>query len=81
MSMKAVLRKIQAATRMLVSAVQKVVLTVTLFLVYVFGFALTIPLVLIFDRPLARRKPADLPTYWEDARGYEPDYEKSLRQS
>ena len=64
-----------------VRAVQKVVLTVSLFVVYFLGVGLTRLLAMAFDRRLVRGTPVGRDTYWLDARGYDPDPGQAARQS
>ncbi|MBT4277569.1 hypothetical protein HOD96_02360 [Candidatus Falkowbacteria bacterium] len=64
----------------MVKKAQKVIVAILLFLLYIFGFGLTAIILLIFNRKLLGFKKRDKNTFWEDAKGYETDTAKNLRQ-
>jgi len=60
---------------------QKVLITVLLTLLYVFGFGITFLFASLFKRRLLRRSGATGDTFWRAATGYEPGMDDSIRQS
>jgi len=76
--MLATLRKIFGV---IIGAVQKVVLAVSLFLVYFAGIGITWVPVMLFGRGTLRRTPPDQDSFWVNAEGYEPDMESARRQT
>lgn len=67
--------------RRLVRAVQRRVMTVSLFLTYVFGMGLTVVFAWIADRELVRERREERDSYWEDAEDYVPDEALADHQS
>lgn len=65
----------------LVMAVQRALVTAALFLLYIFGFGLTLLAVKLFSRRLLSGPAEDAPSFWMDAEGYEPDKADCLRES
>ena len=65
----------------LLAAVQKALVNVSLFLLYVFGFGLTLLAVKLFDRRLLRGTDEDDISFWRQPEGYEPDRADCLRES
>jgi cytochrome c biogenesis protein CcdA len=65
----------------LIPAVQKALVTAALFLLYVFGFGLTLLAVKLFSRRLLSGPAEDAPSFWLEAEGYEPDRADCLRES
>ena len=83
--MKALMIRIKSfldtLTRVLIRAVQKVLLVVLLSLLYVVGMGMTVALAALFDRRLLGRTAKDAPSFWVEADGYEADRAALLRQS
>jgi len=63
-------------------AVQQVVVTVLLFLLYTIGFGITRVSASVFGRRHLKLydSPLKEDSYWRDAEGYEPEMEQLLRQ-
>ena len=64
-----------------VRVVQKVMITILLTILYFVGFGIAWALAWVFNRKIVKRDISTKDTYWEEADGYEPDMENSLRQS
>ena len=60
---------------------QKIFITIVLFIIYIFGFGITLILVILFNRRLLGGTIEDKDTFWRNAEGYEPDLNDSLQQS
>jgi len=65
----------------LVRVIQKILITVSLILIYFLGFGLTLFFVALFNRKLIYNNFKIKDSSWLDAEGYGPDLEESLRQS
>lgn len=65
----------------LVAAVQKALVAAALFLLYIFGFGLTLLAVKLFNRRLLRGAEESGSSFWLEAEGYEPDRADCLRES
>jgi hypothetical protein len=65
----------------LVRAIQKILITVLLFFVYIFGFGLTLVWAMIFKRELLGRGIKMSSSFWRKADGYEAHFEDAMRQS
>lgn len=75
-------KKLRRALEIFIMAVQKIVITLLLGLLYIIGFGLTAFFALIFNRKILRdAKPKGSDSYWEDAEHYEEDLEQCTRQS
>jgi len=75
------LDRIKRLTAALVLRVQKVLVTVSLFLLYIVGFGLTRALAAVFQRRLLAGRPADAESFWLEAEGYEADAASLARGS
>ena len=64
-----------------VGAVQRALVGVSLFLLYVLGLGITKALVAVFDRRLLGRRDPEADTYWTDAEGCSPGMEQLERGS
>jgi hypothetical protein len=73
--------KLRDATKVVIRLAQRVVMAVSLFLVYFFAVGLTKALALVFQRHLVRWDPPGQDSYWVTAQGYDPDPERSLHQT
>ena len=73
--------KIKAFVKKYIIFVQKILITISLFILYVFGFGVTVLLAAVFDRRLLGKKAVTGNTFWLAATGYEPDIERCERQS
>lgn len=65
----------------IVRLIQKLLVTIFLFLIYVFGFGLTAIFTLVFNRHLLRKGSKNEDTFWNQAKDYEANIEDNLRQS
>jgi len=65
----------------LVRVIQKILITVSLILIYFLGFGLTLFFVALFNRKLIYNNFKIKDSSWLDAEGYGTDLEESLRQS
>jgi hypothetical protein len=65
----------------LIAAVQKALVSGALFLLYIFGFGLTLLAVKLFDRRLLRGPGPGDASFWRQPEGYEPDRADCLRES
>ena len=75
------LARIKIIIRTFVTVIQKTVVTISLFLIYVFGFGLTIISILLFNRDILITRRDKKDGFWVGAKDYEADMERSLRQS
>jgi hypothetical protein len=64
----------------IIEKIQKIIVTILLFMLYIVGFGLTAFAALIFRRKLLGLDKKTSNTFWEDAEGYEADINKNLRQ-
>lgn len=65
----------------LVRVMQKILITVLLFFVYIFGFGLTFIWAVIFKRELLGHRIKMSSSFWKKADGYEAHFEDAMRQS
>ena len=61
--------------------IQKILITTSLFVLYIVGFGITLFFVTIFNRRLLRIKRKEAGTFWQKAEGYEADIQEFIRQS
>jgi len=61
--------------------IQKVIVTIFLFLIYVFGFGVTVIFMMLFNRDILIIRSDKKDTFWGKAKDYETDIESSFRQS
>lgn len=61
--------------------IQEILVTILLFLIYVFGFGLTAIFTLVFNRHLLRKGSKNEDTFWNEVKDHEANMEDSLRQS
>ncbi|MDD5730483.1 MAG: hypothetical protein PHN57_05095 [Candidatus Omnitrophica bacterium] len=64
-----------------VGVIQKILIKVLLFFVYILGFGITLILIFIFKRGLLSRGVDSGGSYWSEAKGYEPNLEECSRES
>ncbi len=76
-----VFRALGRASRALIRGVQRVVMAVSLFLVYFLALGLTKLVATLFQRRLLRWSAAGQDSYWEPALGYDADPEEATHQS
>jgi hypothetical protein len=79
--LKAILSHLRVATRWLIRRAQRVVMTVSLFLVYFLGIGASAVLARLFRSPTIRWDPPGQDSYWHRATGYEPDRERARWQT
>ena len=75
------IEKIKHVTGVIVKMVQKIVITVSLVLLYFIGLGLTLPLALLFHRKLMGFGHTNDESFWQDAEGYESELEAYRRES
>ena len=64
-----------------IKIVQKIVITVSLVIVYIFGIGITLIFIIIFNRRLLGITEGKRDTFWRDAEGYNSDISECLRES
>lgn len=79
--MRDIFKNLKKAVNAIVIFIQKVLITVSLFLLYFFGFGALYFFCLIFKREAIRGTLKDKATFWETAEDYESDMDEALRQS
>ena len=80
MKMTQMLKKIKLFIGIFVRVIQKVIIFISLFLLYLIGFGIVAIFLKIFNRKrLMQDDKVD--SFWIAAKGYEENLEKSLRQS
>ncbi|NQT90736.1 MAG: hypothetical protein HQ558_05730 [Candidatus Omnitrophica bacterium] len=72
---------IKKITQRLIAVIQKILITVFLTLLYIFGFGIMFLLAAIFNRRLLRQGPASEGTLWSESQADTVDIETSMRQS
>ncbi len=60
--------------------VQKIFITIALFILYIAGFGITLILVVIFNRGLLGIEKKGKNTFWKDAEGYEADLNECMKE-
>jgi len=61
--------------------IQKAVIAVSLCLIYIIGFGITLVIICIFNRKMLWPREKDEDTFWQEARGYTADRGQCLRGS
>jgi len=61
--------------------IQKIIITIALFIIYIVGLGITLILVIIFNRRLLGVEKREKDTFWKDAEGYEADISECKRES
>ncbi len=79
--LREIVRRLRELVRAVIRVAQRVVMAVSLFLVYFLALGLTKLFAAVFQRHLLRWDPAGRDSYWVPAKDYEPDHERSLRQT
>jgi cytochrome c biogenesis protein CcdA len=80
-NIKNIAKIFKSITRYAVKVIQKIIITILLTILYIFGFGITLVLLLIFNRKFLRSKSFKDSTWWENANGYDMDAENIVRQS
>lgn len=75
------LKFIQETIKTIIRLVQKILMAVFLFILYILGFGITFIFLFIFKRDILFKNHKKESTSWIKAAGYEPDAEGSLRQA
>jgi len=75
------LENLRRMHRALAAAVRRALLPVCLFVAYFIGLGLTWIATRLFKPRLLKSADAQAQSFWQDAEGYEPDWEDCLRQS
>lgn len=76
-----ILDHLRGAVRTIIRMAQRVVMAISLFLVYFVAMGATWVLAWAFARRLVRRSRTGLDSYWEPAEGYDPDPDQAIHQS
>lgn len=79
--LKKLLSKPRKVLGYLIEKIQKILVAIALFFIYIFCIGITLGIIVIFNRGLLKIERAEKGTFWEDAKGYNPDYEKCQRQA
>jgi hypothetical protein len=72
---------VRKITQSLIKTIQKFLLPLFLFIVYIFGVGITAILVMIFNQKIIKKSNRAKDTFWLETEGYEADFNNSLRQS
>lgn len=64
-----------------VRIIQKILITLSLTVVYFLGLGITLIFIALFNRKIITSPSKDDNTFWVGAEGYQPDIEDSFRQS
>ena len=64
-----------------IAILQKLFITIMLFMLYIFGFGITFIFVAIFNRRLLGIQKLNKETFWRDAQGYSADLSECSRES
>ena len=79
------IRKIKSTLKnilgVIIRSIQKILMSILLTILYIFGFGITLMFLLIFNRKFLRRKSLKEDTWWENAVGYGMDPQSIVRQS
>ena len=67
--------------RNFIRIVQKVLITILLFIIYIIGIGVTKIFVMVFKREVFKRGYRSKATFWIEAKGYEANINDCLRQS
>jgi len=67
--------------KIFVKIIQKIIITISLFVIYFIGLGITKIFIMIFNRKQLREGFEEKDSFWQEARGYEADINKSFRQS
>jgi hypothetical protein len=73
--------RIKIIIQIFIRLIQKTIVTISLFLIYVFGFGVTAIFVMLFNRDILVSRYDKKDTFWGKAEDYETDIESSFRQS
>lgn len=73
--------RIKIIIQIFIRFIQNTIVTISLFLIYVFGFGVTIIFMMLFNRDILISRSDKKDTFWSKAEDYETDIEISLRQS
>jgi len=73
--------RFKAVVSVIVRVIQKILITVLLFLLYFFGFGLTWLIMLIFRKATLLSLKTKKDSFWKEAQGYQVTMEESGRES
>jgi hypothetical protein len=73
--------RIKIIIQIFIRLIQKTIVTISLFLIYIFGFGVTVIFIMLFSRDILIIRSDKKDTFWAQAEDYETDIEGSLRQS
>jgi len=72
---------IKKIIREYIKIIQKIFITAVLFILYIFGFGITLIFVTIFNKKLLKAETRKKDTCWKDTEGYENDINDCIRES
>ena len=75
------LRRLGKIIQIAVKLIQKILLNLSLVILYIFGLGLTRLCLLIFHRSILIKSCKNNDTLWEEATGYQPDADDVLMQA
>lgn len=77
-----ILAKQKGNLRYFVARIQNILVIIGLFFLYVIGFGITLFFIFLFNRKLLGmgKGKSNADTFWDDAKDYEADTAKSLKQ-
>jgi len=75
------LKHIKKIAQVIIVAVQKIVITLLLIILYIVGFGATLVFIYIFKRRLLFRNCKNDSSFWNESAGYDSDMDSSLRQA
>lgn len=73
--------RIKIIIQIFIRLIQKTIVTISLFLIYIFGFGVTVIFIMLFSRDILVSRYDKKDTFWSKAEDYEADIEGSFRQS
>lgn len=73
--------KVKIIIKNFITSIQRLIVVISLFLIYIFGFGLTAIFMIVFKKNFLENSPAKKDTFWIDANGYNPNIEEAFRQS
>jgi len=64
-----------------IKTVQKILITISLLLIYIIGIGVTAFCAMLFNRRIPNQRHKEKNTFWIEAKGYECDIDDCMRQS
>ena len=75
------LRRLGKIIQVVVRLIQKILLSVSLIILYILGLGLTRLYLSVFNRNILVKRYKKNDTFWKEAAGYQPDADDVLRQA